>query len=43
MSRSTVAKSRAEKAGKTGQGTAPTPAITHEIVPGKFTDQDWYV
>lgn len=40
MSRSTVAKSRQEKTNKTT--SAPTPAVTHEIVPGKFNDQDWY-
>ena len=39
MSRSTVAKSRAEKGGKSTN--APTPAVTHEIIPGKFNDQDW--
>lgn len=39
MSRSTVAKSRAEKGGKSA--TTATPAITHEIVSGKLNDQDW--
>ena len=42
MSRSTVAKSRADKGGKSGYGNAPTPAVTHEIVTAKFNDQDWY-
>ena len=42
MSRSTVAKSRQDKTSK-GVASAPTPAVTHEIVQGKFTDQDWYV
>lgn len=40
MSRTAQSKSRAEKKG--GQ-SAPTPAVTHEIVPGKYTDVDWYV
>ncbi|XP_074648232.1 uncharacterized protein LOC141903807 isoform X2 [Tubulanus polymorphus] len=39
MSRAAVSKSRAEKT-KGGQN-APTPAIAHEIVPGKYTDHDW--
>ncbi|ELU06521.1 hypothetical protein CAPTEDRAFT_218998 [Capitella teleta] len=39
MSRSTAAKSRAEKGGKSS--SAATPAVSHEIVPGKYTDQDW--
>lgn len=38
MSRAAQSKSRAEK--KAGQ-SAPTPAVTHEIVPGKFNDSDW--
>ena len=38
-----MAKSRADKGGKSGYGNAPTPAVTHEIVTGKFNDQDWYV
>ena len=39
MSKPNVAKSRADKAGKTV--SAPTPAQIHEIIPGKFNDQDW--
>ena len=39
MSRPNVAKSRADKGGKAV--SAPTPAQVHEIVPGKFTEQDW--
>lgn len=37
MSRSTLAKSRAEK----GKATSTTPAVAHEIIPGKYTDQEW--
>ena len=39
MSRSNMAKSRVDKAGKAV--SAPTPAQVHDIVPGKFNDQDW--
>jgi len=39
MSKSTMAKSKTEKGGK--GSNVPTPAVAHEIVPGKFTDQDW--
>ncbi|KAI0237778.1 hypothetical protein LSAT2_011632 [Lamellibrachia satsuma] len=34
-----MAKSRTDKGGK--GSNVPTPAIAHEIVPGKFTDHDW--
>ena len=40
MSRSNMAKSRTDKAGKSV--SAPTPAQVHDIVPGKYNDQDWY-
>lgn len=39
MSRAAVSKSRADKGGK--PPVAHTPVVAHEIVPGKFTDQDW--
>ncbi|KAH3863581.1 uncharacterized protein LOC127866589 [Dreissena polymorpha] len=39
MSKATVSKSRAEKAGKVPP--AQTPVVSHEIVPGKFNDHDW--
>ena len=38
MSKSNV-KGKNEKGGKNSNN--PTPAVTHEIVPGKFNDQDW--
>ncbi|XP_064617741.1 uncharacterized protein C2orf81 homolog isoform X2 [Liolophura sinensis] len=38
MSRGTVTKSRTDKKG--GQ-SVPLPAVAHEIIPGKYTDQDW--
>ncbi|KAL3877814.1 hypothetical protein ACJMK2_035461 [Sinanodonta woodiana] len=38
MSRAAVSKSRAEK-GK--PPASQTPIVSHEIVPGKFTDHDW--
>ena len=41
MSRQTLARSRADKTGKVS--SAPTPAITQEIVPGKYNDHDWYI
>lgn len=40
MSRSNMAKSRVEKAGKAV--SAPTPAQVHDIVPGRYNDQDWH-
>lgn len=40
MSRAAVSKSRADKGSK--PPPAHTPVVAHEIVPGKFTDQDWY-
>lgn len=39
MSRATVSKSRADKGSK--PAPAHTPVVAHEIVPGKFNDQDW--
>lgn len=39
MSRAVVTKSRGDK---TKGGASATPTVAHEIVPGKFTDQDWY-
>ncbi|XP_062614242.1 uncharacterized protein C2orf81 homolog [Saccostrea cucullata] len=39
MSRAAVSKSRADKGSK--PPPAHTPVVAHEIVPGKFTDQDW--
>jgi len=41
MSRATVSKSRADKGSK--PAPAHTPVVAHEIVPGKFNDQDWLV
>lgn len=41
MSKAAVSKSRAEKGGK--PPAAQTPVVSHEIVPGKFNDHDWYV
>ena len=41
MSKSTMAKTKTEKGGK--GSNVPTPAVAHEIVTGKFTDQDWCV
>ena len=40
MSKSNV-KGKGDKGGKSSNN--PTPAVTHEIVPGKFNDQDWFV
>ncbi|XP_069125384.1 uncharacterized protein [Argopecten irradians] len=40
MSRAAVSKSRADKGAKPGP-PAHTPVVAHEIVPGKFNDQDW--
>lgn len=34
-------KSRAEKTSKSY--TTPAPAITQDIIPGKFNDRDWSV
>jgi len=42
MSRLNVAKSRADKSGSKIALTTSTP-VTHDIVPGKFTDFDWFV
>ena len=39
MSRANVGKDKADKGGKAA--SAPTPAQVHEIIPGKFNDQDW--
>lgn len=39
MSRAAVSKSRADKGSK--PAPAHTPVVAHEIVPGKFNDQDW--
>ena len=39
MQRSALPKSRAEK----GKAASATPAVAHEIIPGKYTDQDWLV
>ncbi|KAK3089198.1 hypothetical protein FSP39_001674 [Pinctada imbricata] len=39
MSRAAVSKSRADKGAKPPQ--SHTPVVAHEIVPGKFNDQDW--
>ncbi|XP_064633974.1 uncharacterized protein C2orf81 homolog isoform X2 [Lineus longissimus] len=39
MSRAAVTKSRADKT--KGGTSAPTPAVLHEIVPGRYNDQDW--
>ena len=41
MSRAAVSKSRADKGSK--PAPAHTPVVAHEIVPGKFNDQDWLV
>ena len=41
MSKGTMAKTKTEKGGK--GSNVPTPAVAHEIVTGKFTDQDWCV
>lgn len=41
MSRAAVSKSRADKGAK--PAPAHTPVVSHEIVPGKFNDQDWFV
>jgi len=42
MSRLNVAKSRVEKTGTKTSLSTSTP-VTHDIVPGKFTDLDWWV
>lgn len=39
MQRSALPKSRAEK----GKAASATPAVAHEIIPGKYNDQDWFV
>lgn len=36
-SKANIAKSRAEK----GKATSATPAIAHEIIPGKYNDHEW--
>lgn len=41
MNKAAGPRSRAEKTNKAPQ--AQTPVVSHEIVPGKFNDNDWYI
>lgn len=46
MSRSTVSKSRADKAkdkDNKGSTSAPAPPVNTDVIPGRFTENDWYV
>ncbi len=41
MSKSSTAKQKADKTGKSAAGIAPTPVATTDIVAGKLNDQEW--